>query len=57
MCQRMSTEDTFKFYQNDDHKHKAYRTRNRLWHNCMKVLETSPQSPDINPIKNLELRR
>jgi len=43
----------FKFYQDNDPKHKAYNTRLWLLYNCPEVMETPPQSPDINPIENL----
>jgi transposase len=43
----------FHFYQDNDPKHKALNTRLWLLHNCPKVMETPPQSPDINPIENL----
>nr|pir transposase - fruit fly (Drosophila melanogaster) transposon element S [Drosophila melanogaster] len=43
----------FKFYQDNDPKHKEYNVRNWLLYNCGKVIDTPPQSPDLNPIENL----
>lgn len=43
----------FKFYQDNDPKHKAYNVRMWLLYNCGKVLDTPAQSPDLNPIENL----
>jgi transposase len=45
--------DDFIFYQDNDPKHKALNTRLWLLYNCPIVMETPPQSPDINPIENL----
>lgn len=44
---------TLKMYQDNDLKHEVWKTRMWLLHNCPKVLETSPQSPDCNIIENL----
>ncbi len=52
-AEKMGIRRTFKFYQDNDPKHKAYKTHEWLLYNCPKVLETPPQSPDINPIENL----
>lgn len=41
------------FYQDNDPKHKALDVRLWLMYNCPKVLETPPQSPDINVIEHL----
>lgn len=41
------------FYQDNDPKHKAHNVRLWLLYNCPHVMETPPQSPDINPIENL----
>lgn len=43
----------FKFYQDNDPKHKAHMVRMWLLFNCTKVLDTPAQSPDLNPIENL----
>jgi hypothetical protein len=50
---RLGIENKFHFYQDNDPKHKATNTRLWLLYNCPKVMETPPQSPDINPIENL----
>ena len=44
---------SFKFYQDNDPKHKAQRNKNWPLYKCPKVLETPPQSPDPNVIENL----
>lgn len=51
--QKLGIGSTFKFYQDNDLKHKALKVRNWLLYNCPKVLETPPQSPDINVIEHL----
>ncbi len=33
---------TFKFYQNNNPKHKVHKTREQLLYNCSRVLETPP---------------
>lgn len=43
----------FKFYQDNDPKHKEHRVRMWLLYNCGKVMDTPAQSPDLNPIENL----
>ncbi|CAK9813094.1 Transposable element Tcb2 transposase [Anthophora quadrimaculata] len=45
--------DTFKFYQDNDHKHKSRIVQEYLLYKCPKVLHPPPQSPDLNPIENL----
>lgn len=52
-AEKLGLRKTFHFYQDNDPKHKAYRTREWLLYNCPKVIETPPQSPDCNPIENL----
>lgn len=49
----MGIERTFKFYQDNDPKHKARIVQKFLLYNCPKVLHPPPQSPDLNPIENL----
>ncbi|GFU37095.1 transposable element Tc1 transposase [Trichonephila clavipes] len=44
---------TLYFIQDNDPKHKAYKVRFWLLYNYPRVMETPPQSPDINPIENL----
>jgi len=52
-AEKMGIRNTFKLYQDNDPKHKGYKVRSWLLYNCPKVLETPPQSPDLNPIENL----
>ncbi|GFX56664.1 transposable element Tc1 transposase [Trichonephila clavipes] len=51
--QNLSLGNNWRLYQDNDPKHKAYRVRSWLLYNCPLVMETPPQSPDINPIENL----
>lgn len=50
---RNNCEANFHFYQDNDPKHKAYKVRSWLLYNCPHVIETPPQSPDLNPIEHL----
>ena len=34
-------------------KHSAYNVRNWLLYNCPLIIQTPPQSPDLNPIEHL----
>ena len=43
----------YKYYQDNDPKHKSYLCKSWLLYNCTKVIDTLAQSPDINPIENL----
>lgn len=43
----------FKFYQDNDPKHKSHMVRMWLLYNCGHVIDTPAQSPDLNPIENL----
>lgn len=52
-AEKLGVRSTFKFYQDNDPKHKAHKTREWLLYNCPHVLQTPPQSPDCNPIENL----
>lgn len=45
--------NNFKFYQDNDPKHKAWNVRSWLLYNCRKVIDTPAQSPDLNPIENI----
>jgi len=48
----MNIRDNFKFYQDNDPKHKSRIVQEHLLYNCPKILHP-PQSPDLNPIENL----
>lgn len=50
---KLGISDGFHFYQDNDPKHKAHNVRLWLLYNCPHVLETPPQSPDINVIEHL----
>lgn len=50
---KMGIQISFKFYQDSYPKHKALMIQEYLLYNCPKVLHPPPQSPDLNPIKNL----
>lgn len=50
---KMGILNTFKFYQDNDPKHKARIVQEYLLYNCPKVLQPPPQSPDLNPIENV----
>lgn len=52
--EKLGISENYKFYQGNDPKHKAHNTRMWLLYNCPHVIETPPQSPDINVIENLE---
>ena len=52
-AEKFGLQRSFKFYQDNDPKHKAQRIKIQLVYNCTKVLETPPQSPDLNVIENL----
>lgn len=49
----MGTERSFKFYQDNDPKHKARVVQEYLLYNSPKVLQPPPQFPDFNPIENI----
>lgn len=50
---KMGIENSFKFYQDNDPKHRSYLVREWLLYNCAKVLDTPSQSLDLNPIENV----
>lgn len=52
-AEKLGVRDRFKFYQDNDPKHKSHLVRSWLLYNCPKVIDTPPQSPDLNPIENL----
>lgn len=51
--QKLGLDGRYKFYQDNDPKHKALNVRLWLLYNCPHVLETPPQSPDLNVIEHL----
>ena len=52
-ARNLKLEDDFYFQQDNDSKHAAYKTRERLLYNTPYRLMTPPRSPDLNPIENL----
>jgi transposase len=50
---KLGMQDSYLFQQDNDPKHTARVTREWLLYNAHGLLETPPQSPDINPIENL----
>jgi transposase len=50
---KLEIQDSYLFQQDNDPKHTARTTREWLLYNARGLLETPPQSPDINPIENL----
>lgn len=52
-AEKLGVRDNFHFYQDNDPKHKAHNVRLWLLYNCPHVLETPPQSPDLNVIEHL----
>ena len=48
----MNIRSSFEFYQDNDPKHKSRIVQEYLLY-CPKVLHSSPQSSDLNPIENL----
>lgn len=52
-AENMGILNSFKFYQDNDPKHKAHNVRLWLLYNCPKVLDTPAQSPDLNVIEHL----
>ncbi|KAJ4427371.1 hypothetical protein ANN_24992 [Periplaneta americana] len=51
-AEKLGIQDTFKYYQDSDPRHKAYDVWSWLLFNCPKVIQTPAQSPDLNPIEN-----
>jgi len=47
----MNIRDSFKFYQDNDPKHKSRIMQEYLLYNCPKILHSPSQSPDLNPIE------
>lgn len=52
-AEKLGLGNDYYFYQDNDPKHKAYNVRSWLLYNCPHVLETPPQSPDLNPIEHV----
>jgi hypothetical protein len=50
---KLGIQDSYVFQQDNDPKHTARVTREWLLYNVRGLLETPPQSPDINAIENL----
>jgi transposase len=50
---KLVIQDSYLFQQDNNLKHKVRITREWLLYNARGLLETPPQSPDINPIENL----
>jgi transposase len=50
---KLGVQDWYLFHQDNDPKHTARITREWLLYNTRGLLETPPQSSDINPIENL----
>ncbi|GFU02774.1 transposable element Tcb2 transposase [Trichonephila clavipes] len=51
-AKKLSMENTFIFQQDNDPKHTATVTKTWLLYHAPRRLQTSPQSPDLNPIEN-----
>jgi transposase len=49
----MGIMENFKLYQDNDPKHKAWIVQEFLLYNCPNVLQSPPQSPDLNPIEHV----
>lgn len=52
-AEKLGIKEDFYFYQDNDPKHKAWDVRNWLLYNCPHVIETPPQSPDLNVIEHV----
>ncbi|CAK9818985.1 Transposable element Tc1 transposase [Anthophora quadrimaculata] len=51
--QKLGIAECFSFYQDNDPKHRAHNVRLWLLHQYPHVIETPPQSPDLNVIEHL----
>lgn len=52
-AEKFGIADSFYYYQDNDPKHTALRTREWMLYNCPHVMPTPAQSPDCNPIEHL----
>lgn len=52
-AEKMGISKTFKFYQDNDPKHKSRLVQEWLLYRVPKCVGPPPQSPDLNPIENL----
>ncbi|GFX29221.1 transposable element Tc1 transposase [Trichonephila clavipes] len=52
-AEKLGIKEGYQFYQDNNPKHSAQNTRLWLLYNCPKVIKTSAQSPDLNPIEHL----
>jgi hypothetical protein len=50
---RLGIEHRFKYYEDNDPKHRSRLVQEWLLYNVPKVLHPPPQSPDLNPIENM----
>jgi transposase len=50
---KLGIQDSYLFQQDNDSKHIDRITREWVLYDTLGLLETPPQSPDINPIENL----
>ena len=50
---KLGISETSDFQQDYDPKHTAMKTKEWLLYNVRRMLKTSPQSPDINPLENV----
>lgn len=51
--EKMGILNNFKFYANNDLKHTSHVAKSWLLYNCVKVIRTPPQLPDVNVIEHL----
>lgn len=52
-AEKMGILKSFKYYEDNDPKHKARLVQEWQLYNCPKVVRPPPQSPDLNPIENV----
>lgn len=52
-AEKLGIRATFKYWEDNDPKHKARLIQEWQLYNCPKVLHPPPQSPDLNPIEHL----